>query len=128
METPILMTEEYWRNTPLSTARFYGGCTFNGHRYVILNKYGMDLFECSFLAQKEGRDKAIEPGEPADLVLATWQPVYRKLGRDKIIELVKAGTSLEEAKKIAGIEDKPKRKRKCKPTAEDYEETLNQTF
>lgn len=110
METPILMTEDYWRNSHLSVARFYGGVNFNGHRYVILNKYGMDLFECSFLAQKEGRDKAIEPGEPADLVLATWQPVYRKLGRDKIIELIKNGTSLEDAKALAGIGKKRKAK------------------
>ena len=53
---------------------------------------------------------AIEPGEPADLILDTWQMVYRKLGRDKIIELIKNGTSLEDAKALAGIGKKRKAK------------------
>ena len=110
MKTPILMTEDYWRNSHLSVARFYGGVNFNGHHYVIVNKEGMDLFECSYRAKQEGRTMAIEPGEPADLILDTWQMVYRKLGRDKIIELIKNGTSLEDAKALAGIGNKRKSK------------------
>lgn len=30
MDYPILMTKEYWMNTPLSTARHYGGVSING--------------------------------------------------------------------------------------------------
>lgn len=43
---------------------------------------------------------AIPPGEPADLVLKEWIPVYKKLGRDKTIECVEQGMSLKEAKKL----------------------------
>ena len=30
MDYPILMTKEYWMNTPLSTARHHGGVSING--------------------------------------------------------------------------------------------------
>lgn len=111
MKTPVLMTEEYWANSQLSVARFYGGIKFNGHDYIIVNKDGMDLFECSYRAQKEGRTMAIEPGEPADLILKEWQPVYRKLGRDKIIELIQQGATLEQAKAVAGIVKRQRKKK-----------------
>ena len=88
---PILMTEEFWANSQLSVARYFGGITFEGRQYIIVDKLGRDLFECSAIADKEGREKAIEPGEPADLVLSTLQMAYRKLGRDRIIELIKQG-------------------------------------
>jgi hypothetical protein len=86
MEMPIVLTEAQWRNSQLSVARYFGGCKFNGVQYVILNKEGKDLMECSYEAQKAGRDKAIEPGEPADLVNKKYQKEYRKLGRDKFFE------------------------------------------
>lgn len=35
---PILMAEEYWMNSHLSVARFYGGCQFMGKNYVLINK------------------------------------------------------------------------------------------
>lgn len=40
------------------------------------------------------------PGEPADLVMDDWLPVYRSLGREEFIKLLKRGVSLEEAKSI----------------------------
>lgn len=93
------MTEEYWMSTQFSIARYYGGINISGKRYIIVNKEGKDLWECSAEADREGRDKAIEPGEPADLILQDWQPIYKALGRDKFIEYIKKHNDLKEAKK-----------------------------
>lgn len=98
---PLLMTEEYWMNTQLSIARYYGGINFYGRKYIILDKRGRDLWECSAIAEREGREKAIEPGEPADLVLETLRFAYRKLGRERIIELIKQGKTEKEIKEAA---------------------------
>lgn len=103
-KAPIMMMEDYWANTQLSIARYYGGISFCGKDYRIVNKQGRDLFE---LSDPESRHyvgenkKAIEPGEPADLVQVKWIPVYRKLGRDKFIELLKNNPdiTLSQAKK-----------------------------
>lgn len=95
------MTEECWANSQLSIARYYGGINFMGHQYLIVNKDGKDLFELSIEADKAGREKAIEPGEPADLVLVSLIPSYKKLGRDRIIELLKQCKTEKEIKKIA---------------------------
>ena len=35
---PVAMAEEYWANSYMSIARYYGGVTFNGHEYQIVNK------------------------------------------------------------------------------------------
>lgn len=95
---PLLMTEEFWANSQLSIARYYGEIVFDGRKYIIVDKHGRDLFECSAIADKEGRDKAIEPGEPADLIVSTLRFAYRKLGRDRIIALIKDGKTEEEIK------------------------------
>ena len=100
---PLLMTEDFWANSQLSIARYYGEITFNGRKYIIVDKLGRDLYECSAIAEREGREKAIEPGEPADLVLATLRFAYRKLGRDRIIELIKDGKTEEEIKALAKL-------------------------
>lgn len=101
MSFPLIMTEEYWVNSQLSVAKYYGGISIYGKQYLIVNKEGKDLFELSIEADKAGREKAIEPGEPADLCLESLIPSYKKLGRDKIIELVKQGKSEMEIKAIA---------------------------
>ena len=98
---PLLMTEEFWANSQLSIARYYGEIVFDGRKYIIVDKHGRDLFECSAIADKEGRDKAIEPGEPADLILSTLRFAYRKLGRDRIISLIKEGKTEDEIKALA---------------------------
>ena len=98
---PLLMTEEFWANSQLSIVRYYGKITFNGRKYIIVDKHGRDIYECSAIADKEGREKAIEPGEPADLILSTLRFAYRKLGRDRIIELIKDGKTEEEIKALA---------------------------
>lgn len=102
---PILMTEEYWANSQLSIARYYGGCTIGKIDYRIVNKEGISLFELSDPESEYyvGDDKkAIEPGEPADLVQKVWIPIYRKLGRERFIELIKNNPklTLAQAKKM----------------------------
>lgn len=72
---PILIEEGYWMNTQLSVARFYGGIKFNGEEYVV-----------------------VPPKN--DMIQSKWAAIYRKLGREKFIELIKQNVSLAEAKKI----------------------------
>ena len=78
--TPILIEEGYWMNSQLSVARFYGGIKFNGEEYVI-----------------------VPPKN--DLLLKDWVPVYKKLGRERTIGLIKNGTSLKVAKEMIKQKD-----------------------
>lgn len=87
---PLAMSEQFWANSHLSIARFTGRIRLGQYDYVIVNKDGKDIFECSRDAQKAGREKAIEPGEPADLVRTDVLPIYRKLGRDGFLKFCKA--------------------------------------
>lgn len=91
MSKPILFTEEQWRNSQLSMARFYGQVRLYGETYVIVDKRGRDIFECSAEAVKEGRYKAIPAGEPADLLNTKYLAQYRKLGREAFLEAIKNG-------------------------------------
>ena len=99
MAGPILMTEEYWKNSQFSVAQYYGGMVFNVKHYSIVNKEGITLRELSIPGSPHSvsGDMAIQPGEPCDMILDEWIPVYKALGRDKTIELVKSNTTLEEA-------------------------------
>lgn len=106
--TPIVMTEEFWANSQLSIARYFGQIKFNGFDYVIVDKRGRDIFACSAIAAKAGREKAIEPGEPADLCRIDFVPLYRKLGRDAFLQFIKAHPeiySVKQAKKILKSEE-----------------------
>ncbi len=69
-QLPLAMAEDFWANSHLSIARYSGRIHLGKYDYVICNKDGKDIFECSKEAQKAGREKAIEPGEPCDLVLS----------------------------------------------------------
>lgn len=93
----IIYPKEYWMNSPFSIARYYGGCTINGKEYIIVNKEGESLLKLATKA-KIG-DVLIPEGEPADLILVEWQPIYRALGRDAFIEHIKTNQDLKEAKK-----------------------------
>ena len=97
---PLLMTDEFWANSQLSIARYYGEIIFGGRKYIIVDKHGRDVYELSAIAKREGREKAIEPGEPADLILSTLRFAYRKLGRDRIISLIKDGKTEDEIKAL----------------------------
>lgn len=101
INAPLLMTEEFWANSQLSIARYYGEIIFCGRKYIIVDKHGRDIYELSAIADREGREKAIEPGEPADLVLSTLQMAYRKLGRERIIALIKEDKTEDEIKALA---------------------------
>ena len=96
------MTEENWKNSHLSTAGRYGCITLNGSSYVVVDETGMTLFELSALQAKDGRQWLIPPGKPADLVDEEFVPFYKKLGREKFIEILKQNrtTPLAELKKI----------------------------
>ena len=84
----IVMTEEFWANSQFSIARYYGRIRVGNHDWVIVNKDGKDIFELSREAEKAGREKAIEPGEPADLCREDFVPIYRKLGRERFLEFL----------------------------------------
>lgn len=86
---PLVMTEDFWANSQLSIARYTGRVKMDGSEYVICNKDGKDIFQCSIEADMAGREKAIEPGEPADLVRTDILPIYRKLGRDRFLRFCK---------------------------------------
>lgn len=94
----ILMTESYWANSQLSVVRYLGRIGIDGNEYVIVDKRGHDIFECSFEAQKAGREKAIEPGEPADLCRTDFVPIYRKLGREQFLRFLEENPDINTAK------------------------------
>ena len=109
MNLPICMAEDYWKCSQFSIARHYGCCRINGVEFVIVNKFGITVFELSNPKSKhfvgEGQ-MAIPPGEPCDLIQEPWIPIYKKLGRDNFITLLQdnPGITLKEAKaKIKNI-------------------------
>lgn len=93
---PLVMAEDFWANSQFSIARYYGRIKISGNEYIIVNKDGKDIFECSYEAKKAGREKAIEPGEPCDLVLKQLVSVYRWLGRDAFLDKIKQGVKPSE--------------------------------
>lgn len=97
---PIVMAEDYWANTHFSIARYYGQIKVFGYVYVIVNKHGVTIFELSDEKSEHfvGKgNKAIEPGEPADLCRTDWVPIYRALGREAFIEYIREQRTLQEA-------------------------------
>lgn len=90
------MTEDYWAHTHLSVVRYTGSISLNGHTFTICDKTGRDIFELSEIANREGRDKAIAPGEPCDLVRNDIIPAYRALGRDRILDMVEMDATADE--------------------------------
>ena len=96
------MTEEYWASSQLSIVRYYGRIKAGGHEYVIVNKDGMDVFALSAKAEKQGKEMAIGPGEPCDLVRKDFVKYYRKLKRDKCLAVLKEhfDARADELKKI----------------------------
>ncbi len=99
----ILMNEEYWANSQFSIARYTGAINLDGHRFVIVDKTGKDIFELSAIAEKEGREKAVEPGEPCDLIRTDFIPLYKKYGRDKFVEVLKGHPEVETPKQMEAL-------------------------
>lgn len=86
---PIIFTEDVWANSPLSIVRYTGRIDYNGSEYIIVDKNGRDIFECSAIAEREGRRKAIAPGEPADLCRTDFVKIYRELGRESFFAFLR---------------------------------------
>lgn len=95
---PIVMAEDFWRNSSLSIAAHTGRIKIDGVEYIIVDKRGHDIFECSSEAQKAGREKAIEPGEPADLCRVEFVKIYRKLGRERFLAFCKENPDMFDVK------------------------------
>lgn len=95
----IVMTEEYWANSMLSIARYYGKIAVDGFEYIIVDKRGHDIFECSLEAEKAGRKKAIEPGEPCDLCRVDFVPIYRRLGREQFLKFIQENPDVYSVKR-----------------------------
>lgn len=94
----IVIAESYWANSQLSIARYTGKITLDGHQFVIVDKRGHDIYECSVEAQRARRQKAIEPGEPADLCRTDFVPIYRELGREKFLQFLTENTDIKTVK------------------------------
>ena len=99
---PICMAEEYWANSQFSIVRHYGRITINRNMYIIVNKDGLDIFALSTIAERTGKEKAIEPGEPCDLLRVDFVKYYKKLKRDRFLAILKEHSyaSAEELKEI----------------------------
>lgn len=107
----ILLTKEAWMNSYFSVAKFSGGITVTGdggkeREFFVVNKEGKTLMQVG-----------IPAGEPADLVDNEFIPLYKKLGREKFIEIVKDNPLLsrEELKNVLSeAADKAKAAKKAK--------------
>lgn len=121
MTTPICMAEEYWASSQFSVARYYGGIKFNGHEYYIVDKLGRDLWECTAIANRTGQDKAIPAGEPADLVRIDFIPFYKKLGRDKFLEVLRDNLTSADEKLKAIYKEMTSKPKKVKQQPNDNE-------
>ena len=55
-DAPDFLPYEYWINSQLSIARFYGGCTFDEHHYTVDEDTG-DLVKDSFMKQYAKKHK-----------------------------------------------------------------------
>lgn len=107
----ILLTKEAWMSSYFSVARFSGGITVTGdggkkREFFVVNKEGKTLMQVG-----------IPAGEPADLVDNEFIPLYKKLGREKFIEIVKDNPLLsrEELKNVLSeAADKAKALKKAK--------------
>ena len=107
-------------DSTLSTAKYYGGARLCGNQYLIVNKEGKTLLECPIEADREGRDKAIQVGEPADLCLAELVPVYKWLGRDEFLKRISDGVKASELLAEYEKEHPKKVKRKAEKKSNTY--------
>ena len=80
MNEPLIITYDCWYNSQLSVIAPFGGVKINGVDYCLISDH-------------------TNYGYP-DLLHVDWLPVYKKLGREKTIGLIKNGTSLKVAKDI----------------------------
>ena len=92
----IIVTKEFWMSNQLSIARFYGRIKFEGYEFLIL-----------------------PPKD--DLVREDWIPIYKTLGRERTINMVKHGVSLNDAKNaIKKIKERKKKKNQSDSQQKDF--------
>ena len=106
------MTQEYWKSTQFSIVRHYGQCKIDGHDYIIVNEQGKDIFQLSAEAEKAGREYAIEPGDPADLVRMDFVRFYRKLGRERFLNVLRDNRTADDKELKAIFREMTKKQRK----------------
>lgn len=98
----LVMTEEFWMNSMFSIARFSGGINVNGKLYIL--------------------DYSTK-----DLIRSDFVKTYQKVGRDKVIEMLKDGKSKEEIEEYAKSimptpkPTKPAKVKKIEPPTLDLE-------
>ena len=63
-QTVVMMTKEFWLGSQLSVAKYSGGCRVWGHEYLVMPQ-SYDLLRSDFI------------------------PQYRKLGRERFLQLLK---------------------------------------
>lgn len=88
-QAPICMCKEFWVNTQLSIARRYGGARIDGHEYHIIG--GNDMVRKDFI------------------------PFYRKLGREKFLEILKAYQQTPDKELLAIYKEMTSKKKKEEP-------------
>lgn len=114
-DMPICMAEEYWANSQFSIVRHYGRITIGRDEYIIVNKDGLDIFTLSTIAERKrkgkGKEKAIEPGEPCDLVREDFVKYYKKLRRDKFLAVLKKHPTASEQELKTIMKEKIKNKK-----------------
>lgn len=110
-DMPICMAEEYWANSQLSIVRHYGRITIGRNMYIIVNKDGIDVFALSAMAARRGKGKAIEPGEPCDLVREDFVKYYKKLKRNRFIAVLKEHPRASEQELKTIMKEKIKNKK-----------------
>lgn len=112
---PIIIVKECWMASPLSMAKYYGRIKMDRTEYVIVDKFGRDIFQLSAIAARTGRRYAIEPDHPADLCREDFVRTYRKLGGELLIEMIERGDSEQSIKDAAkGMKNCPVTKTKRK--------------
>lgn len=96
----ILITKEVWINSQFSIARFYGGIKTNGARYIVMGSK-QDLVDDGFAKyyKKLGRDRFIQVLEQ-----------NRHAGKGFVMQVMKAALNAQEAAKKAKQNNKQQTK------------------
>lgn len=96
----LVMTEEFWMNSMFSIARFSGGINIQGKEYILNYK-------------------------TKDLIRSDFVKTYQKVGRDKVIEMLKDGKSKEDIEEYAKSimpPAKPAKAKKIEPPTLNFDE------
>lgn len=90
-QTVVMMAKEFWLASQLSVAKYSGGCQAWGHEYLVMP-------------------------QTYDLLRSDFIPQYRKLGRERFLQLLKDHPS-ESATDLKRIMQEEIRQSKSKPAS-----------